>query len=73
MAVSTTKIPRSRDLSGDGKPHPGRKLSEKEFDEWVDDVTLAEWVDGEVIIRRPWLFGSRLASRRAALREMGIH
>jgi len=35
---------------GDGKPHPGRRMTEAEFVEWCDDVTRAEWVDGEVII-----------------------
>lgn len=37
----------------DGKPHPGRRMTEREFVEWVDDVTRAEWVDGEVIVMPP--------------------
>jgi Uma2 family endonuclease len=40
-------------LAGDVKPHPGRRMTEKEFVEWVDDKTPAEWVDGEVIIMPP--------------------
>ncbi|HYG78018.1 MAG TPA: Uma2 family endonuclease [Planctomycetota bacterium] len=36
-----------------GKPHPGRKLTEKEFVEWCDEETRAEWVDGEVILIAP--------------------
>jgi hypothetical protein len=38
---------------GDGKPHPGRRMTEREFDQWVDDKTRAEWVDGEVIVITP--------------------
>jgi Uma2 family endonuclease len=38
---------------GDGKPHPGRRMTEREFVEWVDDKTRAEWVDGEVILMSP--------------------
>ena len=41
------------DLPGDGKPHPGRRMTEKEFADWVDAKTRAEWVDGEVIIMPP--------------------
>jgi Uma2 family endonuclease len=37
----------------DGKPHPGRRMSEEEFVEWCDDQTRAEWVDGEVIVMAP--------------------
>ena len=43
----------ARDLPGDGKPHPGRRMTEQEFAEWVDAKTRAEWVDGEVIIMPP--------------------
>jgi Uma2 family endonuclease len=35
------------------KPHPGRKMTEKEFLAWVDEYTPAEWVDGEVYIMSP--------------------
>src|SRR5688500_10665607 len=34
----------------DGKPHPGRRMTEEEFVDWCDDKTHAEWVDGEVIV-----------------------
>lgn len=37
----------------DGKPHPGRRMTEEEFEEWCDDKTFAEWIDGEVIIMSP--------------------
>jgi Uma2 family endonuclease len=36
-----------------GQPHPGRRLSEREFDEWVEETTRAEWVDGEVVLMPP--------------------
>jgi Uma2 family endonuclease len=36
-----------------GQPHPGRRLSEREFDEWVEESTRAEWVDGEVVLMPP--------------------
>lgn len=39
------------DPPADGKPHPGRKLTEAEFDAWIDENTQAEWVDGEVIMK----------------------
>jgi hypothetical protein len=35
---------------GDGKLYPGCRMTEAEFVEWCDDVTRAEWVDGEVIM-----------------------
>ena len=37
----------------DGKPHPGRRMTEQEFVDWCDDKTHAEWVDGEVIVMSP--------------------
>jgi len=33
--------------------HPGRRMSEEEFDRWVGEKTRAEWVDGEVIMMAP--------------------
>jgi Uma2 family endonuclease len=43
--------PPPADLPGDGpKAHPGRRMTEAEFSEWIDDKTRAEWVDGEVIV-----------------------
>ncbi len=30
--------------------HPGRTMTEQEFEDWCDDQTWAEWVDGEVIL-----------------------
>ncbi len=43
----------ANDEISDGKPHPGRRMTEEEFVEWCDDKTHAEWVDGEVIIMSP--------------------
>ena len=37
----------------DGKPHPGRRMTEEEFVDWCSDKTHAEWVDGEVIVMSP--------------------
>jgi Uma2 family endonuclease len=31
-----------------GQAHPGRRMTEKEFDAWIGEKTRAEWVDGEV-------------------------
>jgi len=53
MALAVTKQREHQQWTGDGKPHPGRRMSEQEFVEWVDSTTLAEWVDGEVIIMSP--------------------
>lgn len=38
------------DVIADGKPHPGRRMTEQEFVDWMDSETRAEWVDGEVIV-----------------------
>ena len=38
---------------------PGRKLSYKEFLAWADEDTLAEWVDGEVVMHSPASRGTR--------------
>lgn len=35
------------------KPHPGRKMTEREFIKWCGEETRAEWVDGEVIVMAP--------------------
>lgn len=40
-------------IEGDGKPSPGRRLTEAEFVAWVDDKTRAEWTDGEVEMMSP--------------------
>jgi Uma2 family endonuclease len=39
--------------SADRKPHPGRRMTEREFLEWADEDTFAEWVDGEVVMMAP--------------------
>lgn len=38
------------DFVADGKSHPGRRMTEQEFLDWIDSETRAEWVDGEVIL-----------------------
>src|SRR5665213_2885174 len=40
-------------ICGDGKPHPGRRMTGAEFMEWMDEDTRAEWVDGEVVMMAP--------------------
>jgi Uma2 family endonuclease len=44
-----------RDVEGvaDGKPPPGRRMTEEEFVAWCDENTKAEWIDGEVIVVSP--------------------
>lgn len=37
----------------DLRPHPRRRMTEAEFLAWADEDTLAEWVDGEVIMMAP--------------------
>ena len=37
----------------DGKPHPGRRMTEREFVKWADEDTDAEWVDGEIVMMAP--------------------
>jgi len=36
-----------------GPPYPKAKISYEEFLDWVDEDTLAEWIDGEVIMASP--------------------
>jgi Uma2 family endonuclease len=52
MPTAASK-PRARGWIGDGKPHPGRRMTEAEFVAWADAKTRAEWVDGEVVIMPP--------------------
>jgi len=52
MPIAASK-PRAGKWISDGKPHPGRRMTEAEFVAWVDEDTLAEWVDGKVVIMPP--------------------
>jgi Uma2 family endonuclease len=36
-----------------GRPIPGVRMTEPQFEEWCDEDLRAEWVDGEVIIMAP--------------------
>jgi Uma2 family endonuclease len=36
-----------------GQPPPMRRMSERQFDEWIEEKTRAEWVDGEVVMMAP--------------------
>ncbi len=38
------------------QPHPGRRLTENEFLDWIEEPTRAEWVEGEVSIMSPVSF-----------------
>ena len=37
----------------DGRPVPGLRLTEQQFEAWCDEDVKAEWVDGEVILMPP--------------------
>ena len=39
--------------TGDVQSDPGRRLTEREFLEWIWPKTRAEWVDGEVVLLAP--------------------
>ena len=39
--------------SDDRKLHPGRTMTWKQFHDWLDDKTHAEWLEGEVFIMAP--------------------
>ncbi|HLL91195.1 MAG TPA: Uma2 family endonuclease [Tepidisphaeraceae bacterium] len=56
IALASPKL-RRRPVPGasdaDLRPHPGRRLSERAFLDWVGEKTRAEWVDGEVIVMAP--------------------
>lgn len=62
----STKPPRSTDLRNlslddiydlaerlEGRPVPGTRMSEAEFEAWCGEDVRAEWVDGEVILMSP--------------------
>jgi Uma2 family endonuclease len=51
MLLARRKV-RPKELS-DQKSHPGRRMTEKEFVDWCDSDTWAEWVDGKVIVISP--------------------
>src|SRR5947209_7515898 len=54
MSVLIAKRPKTRKVvSGDGKAHPGRRMTAAEFANWCDDKTRAEWVEGDVILLSP--------------------
>jgi Uma2 family endonuclease len=36
-----------------GRPVPGVRMTEAQFEEWCDEDLRAEWVDGEIIIMAP--------------------
>jgi Uma2 family endonuclease len=62
------------------KPHPGVRMSEREFVEWCGVEIRAEWVAGEVIVMSPdntWhnqlmFFLASLISGVAAARDSGV-
>jgi Uma2 family endonuclease len=37
----------------DGRPIPGLRMTEREFEAWCTEDVKAEWVDGEVIVMAP--------------------
>src|SRR3954451_8968443 len=37
----------------DGRPVPGVRMTEQQFEEWCDEDVKAEWVDGEVVLMTP--------------------
>src|SRR5438876_9393725 len=52
VAMSRAHATVSRSEVSDELVHPGRKMTEQEFVDWVGDG-WAEWVNGEVIIMSP--------------------
>jgi Uma2 family endonuclease len=64
----------------DGRPIPGLRMTEKEFEAWCTEDVKAEWVDGEVIVMAPvsgehadingWIY--RLISDFVEHHEVGI-
>lgn len=36
-----------------GQRPPMRRMTEREFDAWIEEKTRAEWVDGEVVMMAP--------------------
>jgi Uma2 family endonuclease len=44
---------RGTPLPLESQPHPGRRMTEEQFVQWVGEKTRAEWVDGEVLMMSP--------------------
>src|SRR2546423_7033284 len=64
----------------DGRPIPGVRMTEEEFDAWCDEDVKAEWVDGEVLVMVPssgehvdligWLF--RFVTEFVEVHQLGL-
>ena len=51
MSTLQSRIDAAADIYG--QPPPYRRLTEREFDAWIQEQTRAEWVDGEVVMMAP--------------------
>lgn len=56
--VTVDDVARLHDLAVKlaGRPVPGVRMTEKEFEHWCDEDVKAEWVGGEVILMSPEAF-----------------
>lgn len=51
--MATQPIPKSDVDILPGKRHPGRRMTEAQFENWIDEDTRAEWVNGEIVMMSP--------------------
>jgi len=51
--MSTQPIRKIDDDILPGKRHPGRRMTEAQFEAWIDKDTRAEWVNGVVVMMSP--------------------
>jgi len=46
-------IVRTVPVEDEFQSHPGRRMTEQEFVQWVGEKTRAEWINGNVIVMPP--------------------
>ena len=51
---------------------PAEGMSYEKFLDWCDEDTLAEWVDGEVIMASPDSADHQIPKALSALKELGV-
>jgi Uma2 family endonuclease len=53
MTLADIDILHKRAVQLDGQPIPRLRMTEQQFEDWLDEDVRAEWVDGEVILMAP--------------------
>ncbi|MCY2953985.1 MAG: Uma2 family endonuclease [Planctomycetota bacterium] len=51
--MTIVDTPQQRNKHNDVQGHPGRRMTERQFLDWIEEDTRAEWVNGEVLMMAP--------------------